>query len=123
MSLAATIHSLRHSPTVLGAWDILSMATCDGAAALHLESEIGTLEQGKAADLAVVDLQNWSSLPGGDPAARIVYGGSAADVRHVVVAGRPVVVDKELTTVDSAVIRDRVEQAWQATRQRMEESP
>jgi cytosine/adenosine deaminase-related metal-dependent hydrolase len=123
MSLAATIHNLRHGPTVLGAWDVLAMATREGAAALHLESEIGTLEQGKAADLAVVDLQDWSSLPGGDPAGRIVYGGSAADVRHVVIAGQAVVVDKELTTVDSAVIRERVDEAWQSTRQRMEGSP
>jgi cytosine/adenosine deaminase-related metal-dependent hydrolase len=123
MSLAATIHNLRHDPTVLGAWEVLSMATRDGAAALHLGSEVGTLEPGKAADLAVVDLEGWSSLPGGDPAARIVYGGSAADVRHEVVAGEPVVVDRELSTADSGVIRERVDDAWQATRKRMEEWP
>lgn len=121
MGLAATLHGLRHGPSALGAWTVLAMATRDAAAALHLETEIGTLEGGKVADLVVVDLEGWSALPGGDPAGRIVYGGSAADVRHVVVDGRPLVVDGALTSVDAGALRERIAKAWEATRRRMGE--
>jgi len=120
MSLAATIHGLRSGPTALGAWDALAMATREGARALHLDEVVGTITPGKAADIAVVSLDGWSMIPGEDPAARIVHGGTAADVRHVLVDGRPVVVDGRLTTVDPLELRARVDEAWQATRSRME---
>ena len=121
MSLAATLHGLRHGPSAFGAWQALAMTTRDAAEALHLEEEVGTIVKGKIADLAVIDLESWSALPGGDPAARIVYGGSAADVRHVVVDGRPVVVDRILETADAEALRERIAQAWKATRSRMGE--
>ncbi|HSN54454.1 MAG TPA: amidohydrolase family protein [Candidatus Sulfomarinibacteraceae bacterium] len=122
MSLAATIHSLRSGPTALDAWDALAMATRDGARALHLDHEVGTLSPGKAADLAVVALDAWSSMPGDDPASRLVHGGSARDVRHVVVDGRVVVRDGELQTVDREALASRVLEAWQRTRTRMARS-
>jgi cytosine/adenosine deaminase-related metal-dependent hydrolase len=123
MSLAATIHGLRHGPTAISAWTVLEMATRGGAAALGLDSNIGTLEPGKGADLVVVDLEEWSALPGGDPASRIVFGGSPQMVRHTVVAGRPVVEDHRLVTTDPEALRRRVTDAWKATRTRMEEMP
>jgi cytosine/adenosine deaminase-related metal-dependent hydrolase len=121
MSLAATLHSLRHGPGVMPASRVLSMATRGGADALHLGHLVGTLEAGKAADVMVLGLGGWSMLPDGDPWARVVYGGSARDVRHVVVAGREVVVDGRLASVDEEEIRRRARQAWIATRSRMEE--
>lgn len=122
MSLAATIHGLRSGPTALNAWDALAMATREGARALHLDEVVGTITVGKAADIAVVSLDGWSTIPGDDPAARIVHGGTAADVRHVLVDGRPVVVDGRLTTMDPLKLRARVEESWQATRSRMEQA-
>ena len=121
MSLAATLHGLRHRPSALDSWKVLAMATRDGAAALHLGAEIGTLESGKAADLVVVDLEGWSMLPGGDPAARIVHGGGPGDVRHVVVDGRPLVQDGAILSTDSGALRERIRSTWEATRARMEE--
>ena len=120
MSLAGTLPGLREGPAALGAWTVLAMATREGAAALHLETEIGTLEEGKAADIVVVEMDEWSMLPGGDPASRIVFGGSAQMIRHVVVAGRPVVVDGRLVTGDPGELRQRIAEVWAATRQRME---
>jgi 5-methylthioadenosine/S-adenosylhomocysteine deaminase len=96
------------------------MATRDGAKALHLDRDIGTLEPGKNADLVVVDLEEWSGLPGGDPASRIVFGCDSQMVRHVVVAGRRVVEDRTLITANRAEVRSRVAEAWRSTRQRME---
>jgi 5-methylthioadenosine/S-adenosylhomocysteine deaminase len=121
MSLAATLHGLRSGPTALGAWDALAMATREGARALHLAEDVGTITPGKAADITVVSLDSWSMIPGDDPAARIVYGGTAADVRHVLVGGHAVVVDKTLTTTEPAQLRARVDESWRATRSRMEQ--
>lgn len=123
MALVATIHGLRHGPTTISAWTALEMATRNGAAALGLESEIGTLEPGKTADLVVVDLEEWSGLPGGDPASRIVFGGGPQMVRHTVVGGRTVVEDHRLVATDPVALRLRVADAWKATRTRMEEAP
>jgi cytosine/adenosine deaminase-related metal-dependent hydrolase len=122
MSLAATIHGLRHGPGALDPWAVLGLATRDAAAALHLETEIGTLEDGKAGDVVVVELDGWSALPGGDPASRIVFGGGPHMVRHVVVSGKPLVVDGRLADVDTTGLRHRIDDAWRATRRRMEET-
>ena len=121
MSLAATIHGLRHGPAALDPWTVLGMATRDAAVALHLDSEIGTLEQGKAGDVVVIELDEWSALPGGDPASRIVFGGGPHMIRHVVVAGRPLVIDGEMVDIDTEALRVRIEEAWGATLRRMEE--
>jgi cytosine/adenosine deaminase-related metal-dependent hydrolase len=59
--------------------------------------------------------------PDGDPASRLVYGGTARDVRHVVVNGMPVVINGRLTTTDEGEIRERARSAWRATRRRMED--
>lgn len=122
MSLAATLHGLRSGPTAMRAWDALAMATREGARVLDLADTIGTISPGKAADLTVVSLDSWSAIPGDDPASRIVHGGTAADVRHVLVNGRPVVVDGKLTTVDPAELRTRIDESWKATCSRMEQA-
>jgi len=119
MSLAATLHGIRHGPRSMPATAVLAMATRTGAAALHLDHEIGTLEARKAADVTVIDLLGWSTRPGGHPASRIVHGATARDVRHVVVDGRPVVVDGLLQTTDEAEMADRIDEAWRATTARM----
>jgi cytosine/adenosine deaminase-related metal-dependent hydrolase len=121
MTLAATIHGLRHGPTALDPWAVLGLATRDAAAALHLEDEVGTLEKGKAGDVVVVELDEWSTLPGGDPASRIVFGGGPQMVRHVVIDGRPLVVDGKLVDVDTGALRQNIDDAWKATKRRMEE--
>jgi len=122
MWLAATIHGLRHGPAAITAWDALAMVTREAAEALHLGEETGSLEPGKAADLVVVDLGGWSLQPGGDPAARLVYGGSPSAVTDVVVAGRTVVRNGSVTTMPADQLRDRVRTSWTAVRRRMEEA-
>jgi hypothetical protein len=59
-------------------------------------------------------------LPAGDVASRIIFGGSAQMVRHVVVAGRPVVIDGRLVSEDPDALRRRLAESWEATRRRME---
>jgi cytosine/adenosine deaminase-related metal-dependent hydrolase len=121
MTLAATLHSLRHGPRAMSADTVLQMATHGGASALHLDHVIGTIEQGKAADVVVIGLDAWSLLPGGELPSRVVYGATAGDVRHVVVDGSPVVEAGQLTTVSGEEVRQGARQAWRATRARMDE--
>lgn len=89
----------------LPAIDALAMATIDGARALGLDRETGSLEAGKKADVIVVDLEGAHAIPGGDAVSRLVYACTAADVRHTIVDGQWVVRDGTLTTLDVDEVR------------------
>jgi cytosine/adenosine deaminase-related metal-dependent hydrolase len=106
MRLAALIQKPRLGPETLPATAVLELATLGGARALGLESDIGSIEPGKCADLVVLDLSGPHAQPDdADLISRIVYSASASDVRHVVVAGQVVVRDGVLKTADVAEIR------------------
>ena len=74
--------------------ELVRMATIDGARALGLDHEIGSLETGKAADIIAIDLSGpgYSETP--DVETLLVYSGSGRDVRHVWVAGEQLVRDR-----------------------------
>ena len=106
MRLAALIQKPRLGPETMAAAQVLEVATLGGARALGLEHEIGSIEPGKCADLIALDLDGPHAQPGdADLVSRIVYSARAADVRHVIVAGRVVVRDGELKTGDLGEIR------------------
>jgi cytosine/adenosine deaminase-related metal-dependent hydrolase len=106
MRLAALIQKPRLGPDALPASRALELATLGGARALGLESEIGSVEAGKRADLIVLDLDGAHVQPeDADLVSRIVYSARAADVRHVIVDGRIVVRDGSLKTADLTEIR------------------
>ena len=106
MRLAALIQKPRLGPDVLPAAQVLELATLGGARALGLETEIGSIEVGKRADVTVLDLQGPHAQPeDADLISRIVYSARAADVRHVIVDGRIVVRDGVLITSDLSEIR------------------
>ncbi len=88
--------------------DTLRMATLDGAKALGLDREIGSLEAGKQADLIAVDLSGPAFLPVRDPAAALVHGPAGGAVSHVWVAGRRLYTEGEWDTIDMAGLRERV---------------
>ena len=69
------------------------MATREGARALGLNAEIGSLEPGKRADLIVVDLDRPHLAPGPDPYSTLVYAARGTDVRHTIVDGEVLVRD------------------------------
>jgi cytosine/adenosine deaminase-related metal-dependent hydrolase len=106
LRLAALIQKPRLGPDALPAGQALELATLGGARALGLESEIGSLEVGKYADLIALDLDGPHAQPEcADLISRIVYSARASDVRHVLVGGRIVVRDGALQTADVAGIR------------------
>jgi len=106
MRLAALIQKPRRGPEALPAAQVLELATLGGARVLGLEREVGSIEVGKLADLAVLDLSGPHAQPeSADLVSRIVYSARASDVRHVIVGGRVVVQDGKLRTAKLEGIR------------------
>ena len=96
-------------PTVLPAWEVLRMATANGARAMgYADGELGVLREGALADLIVVDLQKPHLQPIHDVVSNLVYCGKAADVETVVVDGRIVVEERRIEGVDLAELYGRV---------------
>jgi 5-methylthioadenosine/S-adenosylhomocysteine deaminase len=89
----------------LSSRDLIRMATIDGARALGLDHETGSLEPGKAADIIAIDMSGagYSETP--DLETALVYSGSGRDLRHSWVAGELIVRDRKLMRRDYAEIR------------------
>lgn len=105
MDLAAKLQKVWHrDPSALSAEAALDMATIGGARALHMESEIGSLEPGKKADLIVLALDSPNGVPLYDIYAQIVYALKSEDVRTVIIGGRIVMQDRRILTLDQAAI-------------------
>ena len=83
-------------PTALPAGALIRMATLEGARALGLETEIGSLEVGKSADCVAIDLSAPATTPCHDPVAQIVYAATHNQVSHVWIAGSPRVAEGRL---------------------------
>jgi 5-methylthioadenosine/S-adenosylhomocysteine deaminase len=99
MRTAALLQKVRHGASALPARKVLRMATIDGARALGLGGEIGSIEVGKRADLTVVDLERLHLTPRPDAVSTLVYAAEAADVRTVLIDGRLVLREGELQTL------------------------
>ena len=101
MDLAAKLAKItKMSPLALNAKAVVEMATIDGARALHMDKEIGSLEKGKKADLIVISLDEPNAVPMYDIYAQIAYALKASDVETVMIGGRLVMKDHKLLTVD-----------------------
>ncbi len=105
MDLAAKLQKVTTlNPQALPAAAALEMATIRGARALGMEKEIGSLEDGKRADLIMVRLDRPNAVPLYDPISQMVYALKAGDVRDVMVNGKPVVRDARILTLDEKQI-------------------
>ncbi len=106
MRLAALIQKPIHGPTAMDARTVFRMATIGGAKAVGLEKEIGSIEVGKKADIAILNLQNFHTYPSYDvdPISRIVYSATRADVVTTIIDGRIVMENKIMRTIDKPLI-------------------
>jgi 5-methylthioadenosine/S-adenosylhomocysteine deaminase len=104
MRLAATLQAVRKAPGVLPAREVVWMATREGARALGLEAEIGSIEAGKRADLVLINREGPHLCPDTDPWSAIVYSARGTDVRTVLVDGEILVHDFALTREDDKEI-------------------
>ena len=108
MHLASLLHKgVAHDPTALSPWDVIEMATINGARALGLEDRIGSIEVGKDADLCVIDLRAPHLTPCLDVASLVVHSMHASDVTATLLKGDPVY-DRGALAYDGTPGRDRM---------------
>lgn len=101
MRLAALLHKPRTGPTSMSAQEVLELATLNGAKALGLDGEVGSLEEGRLADLVTVELSQPHSTPTSDDVvSTLVYSGQSRDVRDVIVDGRVLMRERQVLTLD-----------------------
>ena len=104
-ALLAKVHML--DAKVLAAPQVLRMATINGAKALGLESKIGSIELGKEADLITLDMTEAGAMPVYNPVSHLVYSTSHSQVTDVWVAGKILLKQHELMTIDLAEIAEK----------------
>ena len=105
MDLAAKLQKIsKMDPRALGAKSVVEMATIEGAKALHMEKEIGSLEVGKKADIILISLDEPNAVPMYDVYAQLAYALKGSDVETVVIGGRIVMRDKKLMTLNEPEI-------------------
>lgn len=106
MRLAALIQKPVHGPTSMDAHTVFKMATIGGAKAVGMENEIGSIEIGKKADLAILNLHDFHTYPsyGVDPISRIVYSATRADVETTIINGHIVMEDRIMKSINKKAI-------------------
>ena len=101
MKTAAILHKgIDQDPTLMPAETVLEMATLQGAKALSWDKEIGSIEKGKKADLAIIDFEKPHLRPLYSETSHLVYAAKGADVETVIVNGRIVLENRKLTTLN-----------------------
>jgi 5-methylthioadenosine/S-adenosylhomocysteine deaminase len=109
--LAATIQAVRKAPGALAARDAIWMATREGARALGLDGEIGSIEPGKRADLILVDRDRPHLAPDRDPWSTLAFAARGSDVRMTMVDGEILVDQFALTRLDARAVADEAQSA------------
>jgi len=105
--------------SAVSATTALEMATINGAKALGLDAEIGSLVIGKAADVVAIDLSELETQPLFNPLAQIVYAAGRHQVTDVWINGKQLLRKRELTSFDVPALRQKVT-LWQ---ERLQEHP
>jgi len=118
MKFAALIHkSYSADPTVLPANQVLEMGTVNGARALRLEKEVGSIEVGKKADVILVNLKSPHLTPCHDIVSHLVYAAKGSDVDTVIINGRMVMANRRILALnESNLMKDVQERALQLVR-------
>ena len=109
MRLAALIQKPIHGAEAMDAKTVFKIATIEGAKALHLENEVGSIEIGKKADLVLMDLNSYvNSVVDNDEQvySNIVYSSGTNNVRSVMIDGKWIVTDGESLIYDNDILRE-----------------
>ena len=129
IKLTALFNKIKfRDPTVVPAWEVLRMATIEGARAIGLGDEIGSLEVGKQADLILVDLSALNLSPVLEAPLRnlvpnLVYAASGHEVKTVMVAGKVLMRDGVVITADEDAVRAEAQAQAEALAQRVAADP
>jgi 5-methylthioadenosine/S-adenosylhomocysteine deaminase len=109
MKMVALIHkSHQLDPTIINAQTVLDMATINGAKALDLEKEVGSLEKGKKADLIILDFNQPHLLPQHNIVSHLVYAAKGSDVETVIINGKIIMEEKRIKQVSQNRISAKI---------------
>ena len=101
--------ALYKNPTVMNSYDVLTMATINGAKALGLEKEIGSLEENKKADIIILDLNNIEIFPTVDIISEIVHGLSVNNIDTTIINGEVLMKNRKLLLdVDEKELKEKI---------------
>ncbi|MBR2282179.1 MAG: amidohydrolase [Spirochaetales bacterium] len=104
--------------SALKPYEALKMATIGGAQALGLDNLVGTLEQGKKADLIMVDMGSISNTPTNNVYSALVYSSTSEDIRNVFCNGEMLMKDRRLLTINERWTKERTRRTWADLRSR-----
>jgi 5-methylthioadenosine/S-adenosylhomocysteine deaminase len=111
-SAALLAKAIAQNAAAVSAWQALEMATINGAKALGLDADIGSLENGKLADIIAVDLSALEQQPLYDPVSTLIYTNVTSHIRHSWINGKQVLADRQPVHLDLNKLRDKAQQ-WQ----------
>lgn len=98
------------NPMAIKAYDILKMATIEGAKILCLDKEIGTIECGKKADIILIDINKPHLYPNNDIVTNLVYSANGADVDTVIIDGKIKMKNRKLINIDEKEIFNKIDE-------------
>jgi 5-methylthioadenosine/S-adenosylhomocysteine deaminase len=120
MKTTALLHKgINKNPTLMPAEQILEMATIKGAKALSWENEIGSIKVGKKADLAIINFRKPHLYPLFNETSHLIYAAKSTDVETVIINGKMVMENGQLTTVDVEKVMDMAEKAKERLLERL----
>ncbi len=119
MHLASVVNkAVTMDPKAVPAMEILKMATIHGAKALGLDESIGSIEEGKLADLVIFNLNSSSFTPRNNLISALCYSAQEEDIESVLIDGEFVLKDRELTKVDYKQVLKEVQECMDQLLQR-----
>lgn len=110
MSITADLQkAVYEDPTIMSSYDVLKMATINGAKALNLEEKIGTIEIGKQADLIILDINNTEIYPAPDLICQIVHNVESSNIITTIIDGEILMKDRKiLLDIDEEKLKEKV---------------
>lgn len=100
-------------------FEILRASTFGGAKALGRETETGTLEVGKYADIQLIDMNQVNTTPMNDPYSALVYSADRENIRTLICRGKVLMQDRRLLTLDEESIKKQVRETWKNVQTRL----
>ena len=95
-------------PNEISAYDILKMATINGAKVLGMENEIGSIEPGKKADIIFIKTDEVHFCPPNDVCNNLVYSSNGADVEDVMIDGKLIMQNRKMVDIDEKQVMHQV---------------
>ncbi len=112
MKIAALLQKVHNLDSMaLSAKKVFEMSTINGARTLGLENEIGIIEVGKKADVILADMNSAHLTPYRHPISHLVYAANGSDINTVICNGEILMKDKEVVSLEEAVVIDIAENA------------